>query len=210
MSDQNYRQQIKLYNNATERKQWDQLANLFSLIKTIDSVEQAWQNDFIDQLSYENTIRKLLSQLKTQQTALASSIPDLNRFIQDFSISANYAAPRIAAGVPATEEHRITPEASVSYLYAQIVQHFITAMDAIKLGMVTIDQILPLMNDLKNDFDKLAALKFNLSKSLLKLISWKNTMSERDAAEEITESEARQLSLDLDTAYSEFMGELQK
>lgn len=55
-------------------------------------------------------------------------------------------------GMPATLEHGVRKErdgtASTAIAVAETVQHFITAMDSLKLNMVAVDQIYPLLSDL--------------------------------------------------------------
>ena len=55
-------------------------------------------------------------------------------------------------GMPATLEHGVRKDrdatASTAIAVAETVQHFITAMDSLKLNMVAVDQIYPLLSDL--------------------------------------------------------------
>lgn len=57
-----------------------------------------------------------------------------------YSMQCPMALKRLAVGYPATIEHNVRPRpdqpASSAVAVAECVQHFITAMDALKLNMV--------------------------------------------------------------------------
>lgn len=64
-------------------------------------------------------------------------------------------------GLPATIEHRKRPEGGGgggARAVAETVQHFITAMDSLKLNLVAVDQICPILSDLISSMSKIATL----------------------------------------------------
>ena len=80
-------------------------------------------------------------------------VPDVEQFMATYNMQCPMAAKRlIHSGMPATIEHNVRPRmdstASTAIAVAESVQHFITAMDSLKLNMVAVDQIYPLLSDL--------------------------------------------------------------
>lgn len=70
-----------------------------------------------------------------------------------YNMQCPMAAKRlIYSGMPATIEHNVRPgrgaTAGAAIAVAETVQHFITAMDSLKLNMAAVDQIYPLLSDL--------------------------------------------------------------
>ena len=41
-------QEVKLYNNAREREMYDNLAEVYSIIKTLQALEKAFVKDFVN------------------------------------------------------------------------------------------------------------------------------------------------------------------
>ena len=77
----------------------------------------------------------------------------MEQFMATYNMQCPMAAKRlIHSGMPATIEHNVRPArdstASTAIAVAETVQHFITAMDSLKLNMVAVDQIYPLLSDL--------------------------------------------------------------
>ena len=65
----------------------------------------------------------------------------------------------IKSGMPATREHEVHSArpgapASTAVAVAETVQHFITAMDSLKLNLVAVDQVYPLLSDLAGSLMK--------------------------------------------------------
>ena len=86
-------------------------------------------------------------------------VPDVQAFMAQYNMQCPMAAKRlIYSGLPATVEHG-APRASVgapnaAVAVAETVQHFITAMDSLKLNMVAVDQIYPVLSDLMQSMNK--------------------------------------------------------
>lgn len=100
--------EIKLYDNSTERKRVEDLADLYSVIKTMESLEAAYSRDAITAADYTENCTKLISQFKTLESALLSSgaIKSTEIFINEFLMDCNKARNRLlVSGVPATVIH---------------------------------------------------------------------------------------------------------
>ena len=88
-------------------------------------------------------------------------------------------------------------------IVAETVQHFITLMDALKVNMVAVDELLPYLTDLMHSLDKCpSVLKDPIIKQKVK--TWHDTVGQMQASEELNEGQVRQFLFDLDSAYSSF------
>lgn len=91
----------------------------------------------------------------------------------------------------------------VAVTVAETVQHFITAMDSVKLEQRAVDELQPLLSDLMDSLTRLPETPndFDSNRLVQKWLLKLNTMR---AIERIDEDDARQLYHDLDSAYAEF------
>jgi hypothetical protein len=79
-----------------------------------------------------------------------------------------------------------------SRIVAETVQHFITAMDSLKLNMVAADQLQPLLSDLCESLHKVRALPPDWEHRQ-KLHSWLQVMTKMKASDELQAEQSRQV-----------------
>ena len=91
---------------------------------------------------------------------------------------------------------------------AEAVQHFITAMDSLKLNMVAADQVYPPLADLLAALNRIPALPADFS-GKVKARAWAARVHAMPASAELGEGDVRQLLFDLESAYNAFMLVLQ-
>jgi len=195
---------IPLYESSREREHLDEQANLYAIILATEHLERAYARDAISPKEYSTQCKKLISQFKLAERAVLRDNMSTETFMELYQMdNCPRAVERLLRmGVPEPLKGG-SDEASHAVTVAETVQHFITAMDAVKLEQRAVDELQPLLSDLMdvltrvpdtpNDFDP----NFKVQKWLRKL----NTMR---AVDEITDDDARQLYLDLDSAYTEF------
>ena len=58
----NLSQEVKLYTTPAERDLWDSLAEIYSIIVTLDGLEKAYIKDSITEAEYTEMCTKLLKQ----------------------------------------------------------------------------------------------------------------------------------------------------
>jgi len=92
---------------------------------------------------------------------------------------------------------------NTSKLIAEIVALFITAMDKLKLDIRSMDDLHAELKDLAEALSRLSLLPVDWQ-GRAKLVSWLDTLSTMQASDELDESQARQLSFDLESAYNDF------
>ncbi|OAY69954.1 vacuolar protein sorting-associated protein 28 homolog 1-like [Ananas comosus] len=208
--------EVKLWHDKRERELLDSLADLYAIIKTTEKLEKAYVRDLVSSTEYEAECLKLIAQFKTLSSSLRDAVPSVDRFADAYKMDCPAALNRLlVSGVPATVEHRASASsasasaaASSASAIAQCVQHFITAMDAVKLNMVAVDQVHPLLSDLSASFAKLGAILPPDFEGKVKVREWLARLAKMGAADELTEQQSRQLHFDLDSSYNAFMAAL--
>lgn len=100
--------EVKLFENAKERRRVEELADLYSIVKATESLEVAYSRDALSSTEYAETCTKLISQFKSTESALVSSkaIPSGDGFFKEFKVDCPRAYHRLLeVGVPATVLH---------------------------------------------------------------------------------------------------------
>lgn len=202
---------VKLWNDKRERDMYDNLADLFAIMKATEKLEKAYVRDIISPSEYEIECQKLIAQFKTLGSTLKGIIPSIERFHDTYKMDCPAALNRLLiSGIPATVEHRAAAAMSSSTsapVVAECVQNFITAMDSLKLNMIAVDQVHPLLSDLSGSLNKLNILGPDFE-GKVKMREWIARLSKMGAADELTEQQARQLHFDLESSYNSFMAAL--
>ncbi|MQL75881.1 hypothetical protein Taro_008264 [Colocasia esculenta] len=209
--------EVKLWNDKREREMYESFADLYAIIKTTEKLERAYVRDLVSSADYEAECLKLITQFKTLSTSLRDAVPSVERFADAYKMDCPAALNRLlVSGVPATVEHRLAAMStsaaaagSSAAAVAECVQHFITAMDSLKLNMVAVDQVYPLLSDLAGSLTKLGGGILPPDfEGRVKVKDWISRLAKMGAADELTEQQARQLHFDLESSYNAFMAAL--
>lgn len=219
--------QIDLFESSKERKAYENLADLYTIITATEHLERAYAQDAITQFEYTSECNKLISQFKiAEKAALGTNNMTTETFMQVYQMDCPRAADRLLrAGVPEplkTSDGSGNVAVTVaetgkliflwfifqSLTYSLVfitftVQHFITAMDAVKLEQRAVDELQPLLSDLMNALIQLPDTPNDFGPNY-KVQKWLEKLNAMRAVDMIDEDDGRQLYHDLDTAYSEF------
>jgi len=202
------KEKIQLYQGPREREKYDNMADLYAIIKTVEHLEKAYVKDAISAEKYEPACNKLIAQYRT-----ACGLVEMNvdEFAAMYKLDCPAALLRLKAGIPATMEHH-TASASTSgnqqAVVAQVVQHFITASDLVKLGNgdqgnVSVDQLLPYLRDLLDALNKMPTLSPDfIGKAKIK--EWIMVLNPQPASYQLTDEQVRQISFDLESSHDAF------
>lgn len=87
----------------------------------------------------------------------------------------------------------------------EATQDFITFLDALKLGLLAKDQLHPLLSELIQSVNKATDRDFE---NRGKIVQWLITLNQMRATEELSEEQARELELDINSAYQGFKSTL--
>lgn len=121
------------------------------------------------------------------------------------------ATERIRIGLPSTVTAPSINAAATSNnssngtLILEATQDFITFLDALKLGLLAKDQLHPLLADVIQSLNKVTDRDFE---GRGKIVQWLITLNQMKATEEVSEDQARELELDMNSAYQGFKATL--
>lgn len=90
-------------------------------------------------------------------------------------------------------------------LILEATQDFITFLDALKLGLLAKDQLHPLLSDVIQSVNKVTDRDFE---GRGKIVQWLIALNQMKATEELDDNKARELELDMNSAYQGFKATL--
>ncbi|PMD12727.1 putative vacuolar protein sorting-associated protein 28 [Hyaloscypha hepaticicola] len=209
----NLDEEVKLAETRAERDLQDSLAEVFSIIITLDELEKAYLKDAISEADYTEICDRLLKQYKAILTdeAVSREFVDLETFKNEWDMEVPRATERIRIGLPSTVTAPSISTAATSSngtngtLILEATQDFITFLDALKLGLFAKDQLHPLLSDVIQSVNKVTDRDFE---GRGKIVQWLIALNQMKATEEVSEEQARELELDMNSAYQGFKATL--
>jgi len=194
-------EEVKLYRNAREREKYDNMADLYALINTLQNLEKAYIWDCITPQEYTASCSKYLVQYKVAFKQVQSDeFPTVDAFVKKFRLDCPAALERIKEDRPITIKD---DKGNTSKCIADIVSLFITLMDKLRLEIKAMDELHPELRDLVDTMNRLSLIPENFE-GKEKVTTWLNTLNAMQASDELTESQVRQLLFDLESAYAAF------
>ena len=177
-----------------EQDNFDHLADLYSILCVTEALEKAFIKSLLTPQEYTAECNQLIGQYKT--IVKMNNINTLE-FIKEYNIDCKYATKRLVEiGVPATVEHSVTTDkSSLSKSIAETVQFFITLMDSLKLNVIAVDEIHPQLADLIQALNKSSVGE---TEGKRKIKEWLVELNRKQASDELTETQTRQLLFDLE------------
>ncbi|XP_040552083.1 LOW QUALITY PROTEIN: vacuolar protein sorting-associated protein 28 homolog isoform X1 [Gallus gallus] len=194
-------EEVKLYKNARERERYDNMAELFAVVKTLQALEKAYIKDCVSPNEYTAACSRLLVQfkaaLKQVQGPELSSIDD---FCRKFRLDCPLAMERIREDRPITMRD---DKGNLNRCIADIVSLFITIMDKLRLEIRAMDEIQPDLRELLETMNRMSALPSDFE-GRQHVLHWLQTLSSMSASDELDDSQVRQMLFDLESAYNAF------
>ncbi|KAM5436294.1 Vacuolar protein-sorting-associated protein 28 [Microsporum ferrugineum] len=208
-------EEVKPFSSPAERDLYESLAEIYSIIVTLDGLEKAYIKDAVTESEYTEMCARLLKQYKSilSDDAVAAEFVDLDTFKRTWEMECPRATERLRIGLPATVEqpshslsHNTTagPSASGSLILAA-TENFITFLDALKLNMLSKDALHPLLSEVIQSVNKVTEHDFE---NRGKIIQWLITLNQMRATEELSEDQARELAFEMEQAYQGFKATL--
>ncbi|KAI8877201.1 ESCRT-1 complex, Vps28 subunit [Backusella circina FSU 941] len=203
----NLDEEVRLFTNNKERDKYDNMADLYSIIISMEHLEKAFIRDSITAEEYTPQCANLIAKYKTTLRFLTDSITDLETFMTEYKLSCPAAVNRFKIGVPATYEHAVGDSKndvgkSAKYI-ADTVSHFITLMDALRLSRYAVDELHPILADLIQSLNNVPTLPADFE-GKQKVRQWLITLHAMKASDEITEEQARQMLFEMEQSHNEF------
>ncbi|KAF9266847.1 ESCRT-1 complex, Vps28 subunit [Marasmius fiardii PR-910] len=205
-------EEVRLFTVKAEREKYETLATLFGILTSIHYLEAAYLRDAITAAEYTPACTRLLSQYNTimKQKVIKDEVPSIEEFMKRYRMDSSAALERVKVGVPATVEHPSGDSglsgSETAKWVAETTESFITFMDGLKLNLRAKDQLHPLLQNVVTGYARFKGS--NDSEARSRLVGWLITLNGMSASETITEEQSRQLSFDVEHAYSEFFRSL--
>lgn len=198
---------VKLFDNSAERYKVEELTTLYTIIRMTESLEKAYSRDAVTANEYSEECNKLISQFKSTERALVNQgwIKDASDFIEQFSIQCPRAKDRlIRYGVPSTVLHASHDDHDAAYASAEATAAFVSLMDSIRLEQRAVDEIKPLVIQLLTCLGKVPLIPSNFE-GTVKMTLWLEKLHKMEAVDEISENDARQLLMELESSYVAYL-----
>uniref|UniRef100_A0A0K8TT05 Vacuolar protein sorting-associated protein 28 homolog n=1 Tax=Tabanus bromius TaxID=304241 RepID=A0A0K8TT05_TABBR len=194
-------EEVKLYRHAREREKYDNMADLYALINTLQNLEKAYIWDCITPQEYTAACSKFLVQYKVAFKQVQSDeYPTVDAFVKKFRLDCPAALERIKEDRPITIKD---DKGNTSKCIADIVSLFITIMDKLRLKIKSMDELHFELKDLVDTMNRLSMIPEDFE-GKTKVETWLGTLNSMQASDELSESQVRQLLFDLESAYADF------
>ncbi|CAH0551012.1 unnamed protein product [Brassicogethes aeneus] len=194
-------EEVKLYHNARERDKYDNLADLYAVINTLQQLEKAYIRDCVTPKEYTGACSKLLVQFKAAfRQVKGDEFLTVDAFVKKYRLDCPAALERIKEDRPITIKD---DKGNTSKCIADIVSLFITIMDKLRLDIRAMDDLHPELRDLVDTMNRLSIIPSEFE-GKQKVAEWLSTLNSMQASDELSESQIRQLLFDLESSYSSF------
>lgn len=194
-------EEVKLFRHAREREKYDNMADLFALVSTLQNLEKAYIRDCVTPQEYTAACSKLLVQYKVAFKLIqGDEFPTVDSFVRKYRLDCPAALERIREDRPITIKD---DKGNTSKCIADIVSLFITIMDKLRLGIKAMDELHPELRDLVDTMNRLSLIPENFE-GKEKVKNWLETLNSMQASDELSDDQIRQFLFDLESAYSAF------
>lgn len=194
-------EEVKLFRHAREREKYDNMADLFALVSTLQNLEKAYIRDCVTPQEYTAACSKLLVQYKVAFKLIqGDEFPTIDTFVKKYRLDCPAALERIREDRPITIKD---DKGNTSKCIADIVSLFITIMDKLRLGIKAMDELHPELRDLVDTMNRLSLIPENFE-GKTKVKTWLETLNSMQASDELSDDQIRQFLFDLESAYSAF------
>ena len=193
-------EEVKLYESARERETYDNRANVFSLIRTIEALEKAYIKDAVTPDQYTTSCSILLDQYNAAFKLIRESFDSVEKFTERYMLHCPAAMERIKEGRPITVRDN---RGNISKAIAETVSLFITVMDRLRLEIRAMDELHPDVKELFETMDRMSALPVSFE-GKKKVKKWLDELHAMQASDELSEEQSRQMLFDFESAYNDF------
>lgn len=199
-------EEVKLYRNAREREQYDNMADLFALIQTLQCLEKAYIKDAVTAKEYTESCTRVLGQITAAFNLVKSSQhPDIPSFMKEYYLDCPAALQRIEEGKPITIQDN---KGNLSKSIANVVSLFITLCDKLQMSMCAKDELYADLKDLGDIMDRMSNLPSDFE-GKIKVLHWVRELDQLSASDSLTEEQVRQMVFDLESSREAFVRTLE-
>ena len=200
-------ERIELWTNAAQRAEFEDLAELFAILRTTELLETAYARDALDVNEYREACSKLITQFKNTEKALLQrgTIESTAQFIRKYNVDCPRAVERMNAGVPeSTLGSGLAAQAEDNTkmhlaIVREMTEQFIYLSNLLAIGHTAADQLTPQLEVLLKTLSKAKALlKGGFDPASLE--SWLKILQQMRASDVLDEDSVRQFQYDLNNA----------
>ncbi|CAH8639232.1 unnamed protein product [Schistosoma bovis] len=149
-------EEVKLYRTAREREKYDNLAELYAVINTIQCLQKAYIKDYVESKEYTAACSKLLVQYKAAfKQVQGDEFATVEDFMRKYKMDCPAALERIKEGRPITIKD---DKQNINKSIADTVSLFITIMDKLRLDIRAVDELHPDLRELYETLYRLSIL----------------------------------------------------
>ncbi len=193
-------EEVRLYENARQREEIDNRANVYSLIQTIQALEKAYIKNAVSPHEYTKQCNILLDQYKAAFKLIEERFSTLESFKSTYLIHSPAAIERIKEGRPITIKD---DRGNLSKSIFEIVSLFITVMDRLRLEIRAMDELHPDIKELNETMSRMSSLPSKFE-GKIKVQKWLDVLNAMQASDELSEDQVRQMIFDFESAYNDF------
>ncbi|XP_066272140.1 vacuolar protein sorting-associated protein 28 homolog isoform X1 [Branchiostoma lanceolatum] len=198
-------EEVKLHRTSRERERYDNQAELFAVINTLQNLEKAYIKDAIRPEEYTAACSKLLAQYKVAfKQVKGDEFQTVEAFMKKYRMNCPAALERIKEDRPITIKD---DKGNTSKSIADIVSLFITVMDKLRLEIRAMDEIQPDLRELLETMNRLSSLPPDFEGKTT-VSRWLQTFGTMQAHDELDDNQVRQMLFDLESAYNAFNRQL--
>jgi len=194
----NLMQEVRLFENSSERERVDNMSELYAVLNSLECLEKVFSRDYILPKEYTAECSKLLVQYKV--ALRLSEGTNIEEFVKKYRIQCPAALERIREDRPITVRD---DKGNALKCIADIVELFITFLDQLKLSIRAVDELFPNLSELHISIQSMSSLPGDFD-AKLKVKNWHDKLKGMAASEEISDDIARQMIFEIETAYQEF------
>ncbi|KAF7261847.1 hypothetical protein EG68_00827 [Paragonimus skrjabini miyazakii] len=196
-------EEVRLTRDARDREKYDNLAELYAVINTLQCLEKAYIKDYINSKEYTAACTRLIVQYKAAFKQIqGTEFPTIETFMHKYKMDCPAALERIKEGRPITMKD---DKMNVSKSIAEYVSLSITLMDKLRLNMHAVDEVYPELKELFEIMSRLSILPSDFE-GKDKMKAWIDKLDQMKASDVLSETDSRQLVFDVESSYNAFNG----
>ena len=194
-------EEVRLYRNAREREKYDNLADLYANVNTLQCLEKAYIKDCVEQKAYTAACSRLIAQVKAafQLVEDPEQFPTIDAFARKYKLDCPNALMRIREDRPITIRD---DRGNVNRCIADSVSLFITLMDKLRMNMKAKDELQQDVRDLCEVISRLSILGGRFDEHRSVIDGWNTKLRSMTASDTLTDEEVRQMTFDIESAYN--------
>ncbi|KAI1295451.1 Vacuolar protein sorting-associated protein 28 -like protein [Halotydeus destructor] len=196
----NLYEEARLFRTSREREKYDNLADLYAVINSLQALEKAHIKDCVTPKEYTAACSKLLCQYKAAFKQVQGEFPSVEVFVKKYKLDCPAALERIREDRPITIRD---DKGNTSKCIADIVSLFITVTDKLRLGLKSTDELQPDLRELYDTMSRLTLIPSDFE-GKQKVQDWLNTFTSMAASDELSENQVRQIIFDMESSYNAF------